>query len=71
MKYAEKGRKFSQVSGILMMLAGAGFHMHCHCCCWNLFASGYLEYDKKRFHAKKALPDCFLCCCWFRLCADT
>ena len=54
MKYAEKGRKFSQVSvrysddagGSWLLERGEGICI-VTAAAWNLFASGYLEYDKE------------------------
>lgn len=64
--------------GILMMLAGAGYWKEEKRICivtaaaWNLFASGYLEYDKETVSCGES-TSCAASCvaAGFRLCADT
>ena len=63
--------------GILMMLAGAGYWKEEGICivtaaAWNLFASGYLEYDKETVSCGESTSCAASCAAaGFRLCADT
>ena len=79
MKYAEKDRKFSQVSirysddagGSRLLEIGEGICI-VTAAAWNLFASGYLEYDKETVSCGES-TSCAASCvaAGFRLCADT
>ena len=60
--------------GILVMLAGAGYWKEekAYAAAWNLFASGYLEYDKETVSCGESTSCAASCAAaGFRLCADT
>ena len=79
MKYAEKDRKFSQVSirysddagGSRLLERGEGICIVI-AAAWNLPASGYMEFDKETVSCGEGTSCAASCVAdGFRLCADT